>query len=76
MFINNNAYSVVKVKKKCYPRTLLEECKYEIIKTKMENLIDDELEASSSDYETDIVTDDDDDEAESDDEKDNDEFNK
>ena len=41
----------------------------------MENLIDDELEASSSDYETDIVTDDDDDEAESDDEKDNDEFN-
>ena len=39
--------SVVKVKKKYYPQTLLEECKYEIKKTKMENLTDDELEASS-----------------------------
>ena len=45
--------SVVKVKKKYYPQTLLEECKYEIKKTKMENLIDDELEASSSDDEVD-----------------------
>ena len=42
---------------------LLEECKYEIKKTKMENLIDDELEASSSDDKT-----------ESDNEKDNDEL--
>ena len=39
--------SVVKVKKKYYPQTLLEECKYEIKKTKMENLTNDELEASS-----------------------------
>ena len=52
--------SVVKVKKKYYPQTLLEECKYEIKKTKMENLVDDELEASSSDDEADIVSDDDD----------------
>ena len=45
--------SVVRIKKKYYPQTLLEECKYEIKKTKIENLIDDELEASSSDDETD-----------------------
>ena len=55
--------SVVKIKKKYYPQMLLEECKYEIKKTKMENLIDDELEASSSDDKT-----------ESDNEKDNDEL--
>ena len=41
--------SVVKVKKKYYPQTLLEECKYEIRKSKMKNLIDDDLEKSSSD---------------------------
>ena len=52
--------SVVRIKKKYYPQTLLEECKYEIKKTKMENLVDDELEASSSDDEADIVSDDDD----------------
>ena len=45
--------SVVRIKKKYYPQTLLEECKYEIKKTKIENLIDDELEASSSDDKTD-----------------------
>ena len=45
--------SVVKVKKNYYPETLLEECKYEIKKTKMENLVDDELKASLSDDETD-----------------------
>ena len=49
----------------------MEECKYEIKKTKMENLIDDELKASLSNDETDIVSDDV--ERESDDEKDNDE---
>ena len=38
--------SFVKVKKKCYPQTRLEVCKYEIIKTKIENLINDELEVS------------------------------
>ena len=31
-----------------YPQTLLEEFKYELKKIKMENLIDDELEKSSS----------------------------
>ena len=48
--------SVDKVKKKYYSQTLLEECKYEIKKTKMENLISDELEPSSSDDETDSET--------------------
>ena len=52
--------SVVKVKKKYYPKTLLEKCKYEIKMTKTENLIDDQLEASSSDDETDIASHDDD----------------
>ena len=41
--------SVIKAKKKYYPQTLLEECKYEQEKIKMENLIDDDLETSSSD---------------------------
>ena len=40
--------SVIKAKKKYYPQTLLEECKYEQEKIKMENLIDDDLEKSSS----------------------------
>ena len=40
--------SVVKAKKKYYPQTLLEECKYEPKKIKMENLIDDDLEKSLS----------------------------
>ena len=65
--------SVVKVKKKYYPENFLEECKYEILKTKMENLIDDELKANSFDDEADIVSDDD--EKESNDEKDNDKSN-
>ena len=38
--------SVVKVKKKYYPQIVLEECKYETKKTKIENLINDELEWS------------------------------
>ena len=41
--------SVVKPKKKYYSQTLLEECKYESKKIKMENLIDDDLDKSSSD---------------------------
>ena len=40
--------SVIKVKKKYYPQTFLEECKYEPKKIKMENLTDD-LEKSESD---------------------------
>ena len=40
--------SVTTVNKKYYLQTLLEECKYEIKKTKMENLINDNLDSSSS----------------------------
>ena len=40
--------SIIKAKKKYYPQTLLEECKYEQEKIKMENLIDDDLEKSLS----------------------------
>ena len=63
--------SVIKAKKKYYPQTLLEECKYELEKMiKKENFIDDDLEKSSSD-ESD--NEDDNDETESD--NDNDESN-
>ena len=41
--------SVIRKNKKCYPQTLLEEYKYEIKKNKMENLIKDDLDPSSSD---------------------------
>ena len=58
--------SVIKAKKKYYPQTLLEECKYEQEKIKMENLIDDDLEKSSSDES----------DSESDNDKENDESNK
>ena len=44
--------SVIRVNKKYYPQTLLEECKYVIRKNKMENLINDDLDLSSS-YESD-----------------------
>ena len=53
--------SVIRANKKYYPQTLLEECKHEIKKNKMENLINDDLEPSSSDesdYESDNETDD------------------
>ena len=36
--------SVVRVSEKYYPQTLSDECKYEIKKTKLENLINDDLE--------------------------------
>ena len=49
--------SVITVTKKYYPQTLLEECKYEIKKPKMENLINDDLDLSSSDDETDNESD-------------------
>ena len=45
--------SVIRVSEKYYPQTLSEECKYEIKNTKMENLINDDLEPRSSDDETD-----------------------
>ena len=35
--------SVIRANKKYYPHTLLEECKYEIEKNKMENLINDDI---------------------------------
>ena len=41
--------SVVKAKKKHYPQTFLEECKYEPKKIKLENFMNDDLEKSSSD---------------------------
>ena len=40
--------SVIKARKKYYPQTLLEECKYEQEKIKMVNLIGDDLEKSES----------------------------
>ena len=36
--------SVVRVSEKYYPQTLSDECKYEIKKTKLQNLINDDLE--------------------------------
>ena len=44
--------SVIKANKKYYPQTLLEECKYEQERIKIENLTDDGLEKSES-YESD-----------------------
>ena len=41
--------SVIKVNKKYYPQILLEECKFEIKKNKMENFINDNLDPSLSD---------------------------
>ena len=41
--------SVIRVNKKYYPQTLLEECEHVIRKYKMENLTDDNLDLSSSD---------------------------
>ena len=41
--------SAVRANKRYYPQTLLEECKYEIKKNKTKNLINDDLEQSSSD---------------------------
>ena len=38
--------SVVKAKRKYYPEALLEECKYELKKIKMENVIDDDFKKS------------------------------
>ena len=68
VFINNNARFCCQSKKKYYPQTLLEECKYEPKYVKMGNLIEYNLEKSSSD-ETDSEADNDfNDETESDDE--------
>ena len=45
--------SVIRVSKKYYSQTILEECKYVININKMENFINDDLDISSSDNETD-----------------------
>ena len=49
--------SVIRISKKYYPQTLLEEFKYVIRKNKMENLINRDLDLSSSDNETDNESD-------------------
>ena len=49
VFINNDSRFCYKGKKNYCPQTLLEECKYEQNKIKLENLIDDDLEKISSD---------------------------
>ena len=54
--------SVIKAKKNYYPLTLLEKCKYEQEKIKIENLIGDDLEKNESD-ESDSDSNDDDDES-------------
>ena len=63
--------SVVKAKKEHDPQPLLEECKYEPKKIKMEKLIDDDLEKSSSDESDNDYND----EMESDNDKDDDKSN-
>ena len=45
--------SIIKLNKKYYPQTLFEECKYEVKNKKVENLINDDLELTSSDNESD-----------------------
>ena len=40
---------VIRANKKCYPQTLLADCKYEVKTKKMENLINDDLDPNSSD---------------------------
>ena len=49
--------SVHRVSKKYYPEALLEESEYEIKNTKMEDLINDVLDLSSSDDKTDNISD-------------------
>ena len=67
--------SAIKLREKYYPQTLLVECKYEPKKTKIEYLINDDLEKSSSDESDSEYDNDSNDKTESDDEIDNDESN-
>ena len=62
--------SVIRINKKYYLQTILEECTYEIKKYKMENLINDDLNLSSS-----AVKSDNESESETDNESDNNESN-
>ena len=50
-------HSVIKVNKTYYTQTLLEEWKYIIKKNKLDNLINDDIDLSSSDNESDIESD-------------------
>ena len=68
--------SVIKTKKKYYPEALLEECRYEPKKMKIENLIDDDVEKSSSDESGSESDNDSNDETEFVNENDNEESNK
>ena len=43
----NVFHSVIKMDKKYYPQTLLEECKYKLTQKKMESLITDDFDSSS-----------------------------
>ena len=45
--------SIIKVNKKYHPQILLDECKYEVKNKKVESLINDDLELTSSDSESD-----------------------
>ena len=45
--------SIIRVYKKYYAQTLFEECKYIIKNTKIENLVNDDLNLSLSDNESD-----------------------
>ena len=49
--------SVIGVSKKYYPQTLLEESKYKIKKNKIENLINDDLDTTSSGNDSDSDSD-------------------
>ena len=51
MFIDNN-HTVIKANKKYHPQTLLEECKYKQENIKIENYINEDLENSESDSDT------------------------
>ena len=39
--------SIIKTNKKCYPQTLLEECKNRIKNDKLQNLINDDFESDN-----------------------------
>ena len=45
--------AVIRVSKRYYPQKPLEECKYEIKKIKMENLINDDLDESDNETKSD-----------------------
>ena len=47
MFVTDNMImlgSVIRVNEEYYPKTLLEECKHEVKKTKIDNFINDDLD--------------------------------